>query len=287
MQKTATTPQLPSECAICRPVSVRFVTLAVAAFALVQILAGCSETETKKVKPVTADAVEKPAAQPEPAKSDAKAVRSHEKSEGAKPASAASTAPEKGPSSAATNSEWTSLFDGKSLDGWKLTDFGGQGNVQVENGTIVLDLGNDMTGIHRDAGVPKVNYEVELEAMRVDGSDFFCGLTFPVKEEACSLILGGWGGGLCGLSSLDGFDASENETSNYREFKNGQWYKVRLKVTEAKIEAWLDDEQIVDVEILNRKISVRIEVELSRPFGIATWRTKGAVRNIRIRPLAA
>jgi hypothetical protein len=185
-------------------------------------------------------------------------------------------------------SEWTSLFDGKSLDGWKITDFGGQGEVKVDNGAITLPHGNgDLTGVSRESFPQKINYEVELEAMRVDGSDFFCGITFPVKDQACSLILGGWGGGLVGLSSLDGFDASENETSTYREFKNGQWYKVRLKVTEARIEAWIDDEQIVDADIENRKVSVRIEVELSRPFGLASWRTTGAIRNIRVRPLAS
>lgn len=182
-------------------------------------------------------------------------------------------------------SEWTELFDGSSLAGWKITEFGGEGETSVENGALVLAIGNDMTGVSRATGVPKTNYEVELEAMRVDGSDFFCGLTFPVKESACSLILGGWGGGLVGLSSLDGFDASENETSSYREFKNGQWYRVRLKVTDNRIEAWIDDEQIVDADIENRKVSVRLEVELSRPFGIATWRTKGAIRNIRVRPI--
>ncbi|MGE3313990.1 MAG: DUF1080 domain-containing protein [Planctomycetaceae bacterium] len=184
-------------------------------------------------------------------------------------------------------SGWTSLFDGKSLEGWKITDFGGQGDVRVEDGAILLELGNDLTGVTRESGVPTINYEVELEAMRVDGADFFCGLTFPVKNDACSLILGGWGGGLVGLSSLDGFDASENETSSYREFENGKWYRVRLKVTEARIEAWIDDEQIIDADIANRRVSVRIEIELSRPFGLATWRTKGAIRNIRVRPLAA
>ncbi len=64
---------------------------------------------------------------------------------------------------------------------------------------------------------------------------------FPVKKSHCSLVLGGWGGSLTGLSSLDGFDASENETTNVMDFKEGQWYKIRLRVTEKKIEAWIDD----------------------------------------------
>jgi len=184
-------------------------------------------------------------------------------------------------------SEWVSLFDGASLAGWKPTEFGGEGEVRVQEGSLILEMGNDLTGVTATREVPKINYEVELEAMRVDGSDFFCGLTFPVRDSSCSLIVGGWGGGVCGLSSLDSFDASENETTSYREFETGRWYPVRVKVTEPKIEAWLDGEKIVDIETAGRRINVRIEVEASRPFGLASWRTTAALRNIRLRPLPA
>src|SRR4051794_6944351 len=39
------------------------------------------------------------------------------------------------------------LFDGKSLDGWKKTDFANAGEVKVEDGSIILGVGNSMTGI--------------------------------------------------------------------------------------------------------------------------------------------
>ncbi|MBW3538834.1 MAG: DUF1080 domain-containing protein [Planctomycetes bacterium] len=180
---------------------------------------------------------------------------------------------------------WMSLFDGKSLRGWSITKFGGEGKVEVEDGRIVLGFGNDLTGIHTTRKLPTIEYEVELEAMRVDGTDFFCGLTFPVGEAPCSLILGGWGGGVCGLSSIDGLDASENETTTYREFKNGRWYRVRLRVTSRRIQAWLDGKEIVDQDIADRRISIRYEVEPSKPFGIASWQTTAALKNIRLRPL--
>ena len=80
-------------------------------------------------------------------------------------------------------------------------------------------------------------------------------------------------------------DASENETSTFMDFKNGRWYHIRLRVTGKRIQAWIDDEKIIDVDITDRKLSVRIEVELSRPFGIATWQTTAALKNIRIRQL--
>jgi hypothetical protein len=181
--------------------------------------------------------------------------------------------------------EWTSLFDGRTLNGWKVTQFGGEGAVEAKDGELRLGVGSDLTGVTIDRPIPRTNYEVTLEAKRVEGSDFFCGLTFPVKKDPCSLILGGWGGGVCGLSSIDGNDASENNTTKYRNFENGRWYSVRLRVTDSKIEAWIDKEQIVDQELAEHTISIRIEVEASRPFGLASFDTRAALRNIRIRRL--
>jgi hypothetical protein len=178
-----------------------------------------------------------------------------------------------------------SLFDGKTLGRWKITDFGGQGDVYVKDGSIFLERGNDMTGVNWAGPVVRMDYEITLEAMRVAGSDFFCGLTFPVGDNPCSLILGGWGGEVCGLSSIDYYDAADNETTQIISFENGQWYSVRLRVTPNKIEAWLDDEELVNIETTGRKIDIRPEVDLSQPLGIATWCTTGAVRNIELRTL--
>jgi hypothetical protein len=178
-----------------------------------------------------------------------------------------------------------SLFDGKTLGLWNITDFGGQGDVYVKDGSIVMEMGNDMTGINWTGPVVRMNYEITLDAKRVTGSDFFCGLTFPVGDNPCSLILGGWGGEVCGLSNIDYYDAANNETTRIIQFENGKWYHVRLRVTPNKIEAWVDDEKIVDIVTTDRKIDVRPEVDLSQPLGIATWQTAGAVRSIRLKKL--
>ena len=177
-----------------------------------------------------------------------------------------------------------SLFDGKTLKGWAVTDFAGKGEVRVEEGRLILEQGV-MTGVTWTSDIPKMNYEVTLDAMRVAGSDFFCGLTFPVGKDPCSLIVGGWGGGTVGLSTLDGEDAANNETTKYMNFKSGQWFAVRLRVTPGKIQAWIDEDKVVDVETTGKKLDVRFEMELSRPFGLASWGTKAALRNIQIRRL--
>jgi hypothetical protein len=228
-----------------------------------------------------------PAQEPPPAastNSDEPARRTGTPARPAEKAESDPDRPEAGSAEAAAD-KWKSLFDGKTLAGWKISKFGGEGPVTVEDGRILLGFGNDLTGIHTDRKLPRINYEVELEAMRVDGSDFFCGFTFPVQDDPCSLIVGGWGGGVCGLSSLDRLDASENETTTYREFKNGQWYKIRLRVLDKRIRAWIDDKEIVDVDTTGRRISIRYEVEPSLPFGFACWQTTAALRNIRIREL--
>jgi hypothetical protein len=132
--------------------------------------------------------------------------------------------------------------------------------------------------------LPKNNYEIELDAMKVQGSDFCCGLTFPVQNSFCSLILGGWGGGVVGLSSIDGMDASENETTKSLYFKPDRWYHVRLRVTDKKIETWLDSELIINVEIEGRQIAMRFgEIYRSKPLGIATYTTSAALKNIQMR----
>ena len=180
---------------------------------------------------------------------------------------------------------WKPLFNGKDLDEWKITNFGGEGEVFLEDDTIVITQGADLSGIHTEQELPKTNYEVQFEAQRAAGSDFFAGLTFPVKGSHCSLIVGGWGGGVCGISSLNGMDAAENETTSYRDFEKGQWYKIRLTVTDEHINAWIDDKKIVDVDITDQRISTRIEVDRSKPFGFATYQTTGKLRNARLRPL--
>ena len=177
------------------------------------------------------------------------------------------------------------LFDGDTLANWEITNFGPQGEVYVSDGEIVLGMGDGCTGITWKDSFPKENYEISLEAKRVMGIDFFCGLTFPVKDDFCTFIVGGWAGAVVGLSTIDGLDASENETTTLMRFNKDEWYKIKLRVTSEKIETWINEEKIVDIPYKGRQIGIRPEVELSCPFGIATWKTTGAVRNIYLRTL--
>lgn len=176
----------------------------------------------------------------------------------------------------------SSLFDGKTLNDWKITEFGTQGPVLVSDRKIILNYGDGCTGITWGQDFPKMDYEVTLEARKTSGNDFFCGMTFPVNDEFCSLIVGGWGGPVVGLSNIDGKDAANNETKLLKRFDKEVWYEIKLKVSPQKIEAWVDDEKLVDFDYAGHKLSIRPEVNLSKPFGICSWNTTAELRNIRL-----
>jgi hypothetical protein len=177
------------------------------------------------------------------------------------------------------------LFDGKTLDGWEITNFGPQGPVYVSGDEIILGMGDGCTGITWKKNFPTTNYEVTLDAKRVDGNDFFCGMTFPVGKDPCTLIVGGWGGTTVGLSSIDGMDASENITTTLMKFEKNFWYHICLTVTGTEIVAMIDSVRVVDFKTRKNKLSIRPEVELSKPFGITSWRTTAAIKNIRVKKL--
>jgi hypothetical protein len=192
------------------------------------------------------------------------------------------------PASTDTNrwsTNWTDLFDGKSLTNWAITDFAGHGPVTVESNQIKIAMGDDLGGITWTNGpLPKTDYEISLDTVKVAGGDFFCGLTFPVADSSCSLIVGGWGGGIVGLSSLDDQDASENETTKSMYLETGHWYHVVLRVTPKKIQVWLDKEKVIDVSIAGRKVSLRPgAIYLSEPLGVATYSTTAELKEFKLR----
>jgi hypothetical protein len=178
------------------------------------------------------------------------------------------------------------LFDGKGLDGWKQADYVHSGEVKVDGGAIILNTGKAMTGVtctRKD--LPRTDYELTYEARRLKGNDFFAATTFPVGKSFLTYVNGGWGGGVTGLSSLDGSDASENETNRYVKYQNDRWYKFRIRVTSEMVRCAIDDKEIIALNYKDRHVGTRIESRACQPLGFATWETTGAVRNVTIRML--
>jgi len=187
-------------------------------------------------------------------------------------------------SAATAEPKWTSL-DIRADGSWVQSRFGGDGKMEIADGVISLGFGDPLTGVRWEGDFPRQQYEISLEARRTGGFDFFCGMTVPVGEERCSLILGGWGGSLVGLSSIDGMDAANNETMLIREFEQNRWYQVRMRVTEKRLRVWLDKEEIIDFERDGRPLDIRAEMEQSTPLGIAAFQCESQLRNVRYRKI--
>ena len=181
---------------------------------------------------------------------------------------------------------WVDLFDGESLAGFSVTNFGGEGEVYVEDGELVLTPGSPLTGVTYRGVFPQADYEIELRGARAGGTDFFGALTFPAGDNHCTLVLGGWGGTVVGLSSIDGEDAEQGHTSLLVHFVEGQLYDIRLRVTSSHITVWIDDESVINEEYRGHDLSLRAEVELSKPLGLASYGTTGVFTRWRWRPLS-
>ena len=187
--------------------------------------------------------------------------------------------------------DWISLFDGENLGCWTDGEEAGSIVPTVKDGCIVLGMGSMSSGIKFDQGkadkpFPKTNYEIEYIAKRQSGNDFFAALTFPFGDSCCTVVNGGWGGTLFGLSNIDNMDASENNSSSYFNFKNKTWYVFRVRVTDHTISVWLDDEKKIDINTEGHEISIRLEMNRYKPFGFASWVTEGWIRSIRYRHLS-
>jgi hypothetical protein len=182
------------------------------------------------------------------------------------------------------------LFNGKSLDDWEFVDVGGSGEVELEGGLMIINQGENVSGaIYKKAAtLPTTNYEITLEAKRIQGVDFFVGLTFPVGDlkHCATLVCGGWGGSVTGISCIDSMDASDNNTSSYQRYKDDEWYAIKLRVTPKNLSVWLGDKQIIDEDIEGKKISVRPgPVESYLPLSLTTFNTMAAIRNVKLTPI--
>ena len=139
----------------------------------------------------------------------------------------------------AAKTEWV-LFDGKSLKDWEMVDMGGSGDVTLEGGQLIINQGDSLSGAvyKKVEELPLINYEITLQAKRLQGVDFFCGF--------------------------------------------------RLRVTAENISAWLDDKQVVDQDIKDRKVSLREgPMDAYAPLSLTTYNTMAAIKNVRMKALPA
>lgn len=164
--------------------------------------------------------------------------------------------------------------------------FGGDGEIIWEEGALELDPGSPLTGLRWPGFAPGPAYEVEVWFRRIAGVDFPLCLTFPVGDSHCSLVLGGWGGTVCGLSNIDGADADNNASRQLRHLPDRALQKLRLRVDPEEIRAVLNGELLVAQPRAGHRFSLRPEVDPCRPFGVASFNTTSRIERLRWRPLS-
>ncbi len=138
----------------------------------------------------------------------------------------------------------------------------------------------------QSAGLPRMRYAIEYEAIRVEGNDFFGTVTFPVNDSHVSLVVGGWGGTLVGISNIDDMDASENNTRGNAFFENNRWHKVRIEVRDDELRAWINDKPFVNTSTKGHQLGLRSgDIEKCAPFGFASYATQSRIRGVVVRRL--
>jgi len=184
---------------------------------------------------------------------------------------------------------WESMFDGKTLANWEIVQYGGEGIPYVKNGTLILPMpkGGLMTGVcWVGDSLPVNNYVIRYEARRVEGFDIFAALSFPYNDMYASLIFGGWGGIVNGLSCIDGYDASENETTQLFSQTDNLWYPVLLCVTTDSIRAFVGTEQVVDISTAGKELHLRSGLS-DTGFTLWSYMSTGEIRDICIKKLTS
>lgn len=174
------------------------------------------------------------------------------------------------------------LFDLSSLGDWETGVFGNPDDFDLTDNGVVIPQTSTLAGMTYRGEPPVSPYRLQVDVTKRYGDDFFCGLTFPVRDSHLTLVLGGWGGGVSGLSCIDGEDASDNFTKHVEYFPNGKRQTVVVDVTDERVVARVDGRVLVDADLRGRELGLRTEVLASRPLGIATFATSSLIHSVSV-----
>ena len=205
--------------------------------------------------------------------------------------------------------EWTVLFNGENLDGWRSYGETAPGSAWiVEDGSIVLDADettSSMTGGDLITDSQYENFELELEWKISTGGN--SGIFFGVREIEGQRIAYETGVEMQILDNDNHVDGELPETSAgscyalYAPAENvlrpvGEFNEVRIIVRDASVEHWLNGEKIVEYSIGSKDWADRVAASKFSDWQHFARYRKGHIalqdhtdrvwfRNIRLREL--
>ncbi len=192
----------------------------------------------------------------------------------------------------AAQETWQKLFDGKTMNGWRLMAVhGGNGGVwAVENGALVADQEKDHKGGLIGTEKKFSDYEIELEFKADYPVD--TGLFLRVRDDGMGYQItidhrkDGFIGSLYAPAE-GGFIQQNRDWVKY--FKKDGWNKLRARVTgqPAHVMAWLNDVKMTDFQDNRERYPREGYIGLQVHGGEGAWgaTSKARFRNIRIRDL--
>jgi len=154
----------------------------------------------------------------------------------------------------------------------------GRGIWRVEGNELVQEAIEP--GVRLTFGDPNwSDYELSLEAQKLGGNEGFL-VFFRVKSERDYywLNIGGWGNTATAVERS--VENRRRVISSFRPIRveQGQWYKIRVRCEGRRIQAWLNEELILD-------FNDDENAHLTGKVGVGTWLTRAKFRNIKVTTL--
>ena len=195
---------------------------------------------------------------------------------------------------------WTDLFDGKTLNGWIQKN--GLATYRVENGTIVgrsaVNSPNSFLCTEKDYGDFELSFDVKLfdaalnsgvqirsQTKAPEGGEKFGRVNGPQVEIAAGGADGSDSGYVYG-EACGGWMSPDGTRDLHKAFKLNEWNSYRVVAKGARIQTWINGQQIEDL-VDEAKLA-------SHPKGFIGLQVHGvgdkgpfevAWRNIKIKPL--
>jgi hypothetical protein len=188
------------------------------------------------------------------------------------------------------NNKWISLFDGKTLDGWKVGN--NASSFSIENGTIRVN--GDVAHLYYDGEVQQHNFrnfELKIDVMTTPGSN--SGVYFHTQYQE-----GGW--------PKKGYEVQVNNShTDWRRtgslwaiqdiketyVKDNEWFTMHIKVKGKRVTVAINDKQVVDYtepENVQREEGMKERILSSGTFALQGHDPKSKVyyKNIKVKVLS-